>query len=228
MITTTTRSSDEYYYSPIQHHTTLGIHSSPHNIGDDMHEHSTTMLAKLSTALHAHMHHRTHSRASRSPSPPVTTALSISPPKRTVISSPPRRLSAPSPQYDLRTRALDTLASLYTPPDSPSTPTTPHISPAVHVELGDILEPTTSHAAFRARWAEKVQRMPDFRHRVAEAVVDDAQRKVWVRGEVSGLPGGRRKESIDMMTFDEEGVLVSTSTSWRPLRGDESDGEDEE
>lgn len=37
-------------------------------------------------------------------------------------------------------------------------------------------------------------------------MVDEAQRKVWCVGEVS--VGNRRKESVDMLSFDEQGRLV--------------------
>lgn len=43
---------------------------------------------------------------------------------------------------------------------------------------------------------------------IKEACVDELQRKVWVRSEISGYPGGVVKESIDMLFFDEDGVLI--------------------
>lgn len=38
--------------------------------------------------------------------------------------------------------------------------------------------------------------------------MDELQRKVWVRSEISGYPGGVVKESVDMLFFDEDGMLV--------------------
>ena len=58
-------------------------------------------------------------------------------------------------------------------------------------------------------------RVPDFEMVIREAVVDDNQRKVWVRSEIRGLPGGIIKESIDMMTFDEEGLLIRSEDCQR-------------
>ena len=56
----------------------------------------------------------------------------------------------------------------------------------------------------------KAERHPGFCLAILEACVDEVQRKVWVRSEIRGLPGGMVKESIDMLTFDEHGVPVSS------------------
>lgn len=66
----------------------------------------------------------------------------------------------------------------------------------------------TSRAQLVRDWCAARLAAPHLRVDIKEACVDETQHKVWVRSEVSGLPGGVRKESIDMMTFSEDGVLV--------------------
>jgi SnoaL-like domain len=93
----------------------------------------------------------------------------------------------------------------------------PLISPNVIVQHEDD-EPVTSREAFLARFQAVIKRVPDFHMEIREAVVDDRQRKVWVRSEITGLPAGVRKESIDMMTFNEEGILVKSEDCQRVRR----------
>ena len=45
---------------------------------------------------------------------------------------------------------------------------------------------------------------------VKEACVDEIQQKVWVRSEISGFPGGVIEESVDMLYFDDQGILVGS------------------
>lgn len=91
------------------------------------------------------------------------------------------------------------------------------ISPEVVVQHDDEA-PVTSLAAFLDGWQRLVSSIPDFHLEIREAIVDDRQRKVWVRSEITGLPAGMIKESIDMMTFDEEGVLVRSEDCQRVSR----------
>ncbi|KIW49030.1 hypothetical protein PV05_10746 [Exophiala xenobiotica] len=77
--------------------------------------------------------------------------------------------------------------------------------------------PSFSRDAFTQDWAAALHRMPGVQLNIKEACVDELQHKVWVRSEISGLPGGMRKESIDMMTFNEEGLLVKSVDCQRVL-----------
>lgn len=63
-----------------------------------------------------------------------------------------------------------------------------------------------------------LDRAPDFHMHIREAVVDDRQRKVWVRSEITGLPAGVVKESIDMLSFNEEGLLIKSEDCQRVKR----------
>lgn len=77
--------------------------------------------------------------------------------------------------------------------------------------------------------------MPGLKARARECVVDEAQRKVWVvseleSGVVSGVGGDgeeergrgrRRKESVDMLSFDGEGRLRGADDWVRVVRGDD-------
>ncbi|KAJ9637490.1 uncharacterized protein PV06_04034 [Exophiala oligosperma] len=78
--------------------------------------------------------------------------------------------------------------------------------------------PVFSRDAFMQDWADILRRMPGFQLNIKEACVDEQQHKVWVRSEITGLPGGMRKESIDMMTFDDDGLLVKSVDCQRVLR----------
>jgi hypothetical protein len=75
-----------------------------------------------------------------------------------------------------------------------------------------------SREAFLARFQAVIKRVPDYHVEISEAIVDDRQRKVWVRSEITGLPAGVRKESINMMTFNEEGILVKSEDCQRVRR----------
>ncbi|KIV80290.1 hypothetical protein PV11_07803 [Exophiala sideris] len=77
--------------------------------------------------------------------------------------------------------------------------------------------PVASRDAFVRRFSQALEHMPELNIEVKEACVDESQLKVWVRSEITGLPGGVRKESIDMMTFNEEGLLVKSIDCQRVL-----------
>lgn len=68
------------------------------------------------------------------------------------------------------------------------------------------------------RFMASLDRAPDFHMHIREAVVDDRQRKVWVRSEITGLPAGVVKESIDMLSFNEEGLLIKSEDCQRVKR----------
>jgi hypothetical protein len=93
----------------------------------------------------------------------------------------------------------------------------PMISPNVIVQHDDS-PPVISRATFLDGWQGLMAEVPDFHLEIMEAIVDDRQRKVWVRSEITGLPAGMVKESIDMMTFDEDGMLVKSEDCQRVRR----------
>lgn len=110
--------------------------------------------------------------------------------------------------YNLESRATRILTSLANSPSSTDLSSL-RISPTVKVEHNDG-SPVYSFQTYVSRFSDAVSRSPNFHLDVKEACVDEIQRKVWVRSEISGLPGGVIKESIDMLYFDEQGVLVGS------------------
>lgn len=112
-------------------------------------------------------------------------------------------------------RATKILELLYNDRDTASV--SPMISSEVMIQHND--EATvTGRAAFLDGCHELIAQAPDFHLEISEAIVDDRQRKVWVRSEITGLPAGIMKESIDMMTFDEAGVLIRSEDCQRVRR----------
>lgn len=93
----------------------------------------------------------------------------------------------------------------------------PMISQNIVVQHDDS-PPITSRMAFLDGWQGLMAEVPNFHLEIQEAIVDDRQRKVWVRSEITGLPAGMVKESIDMMTFDEDGMLVKSENCQRVRR----------
>lgn len=104
--------------------------------------------------------------------------------------------------FDLETRATQILTSLAN--DQCTKSVLPHISPMIQVEHNDNA-PAYSLDSYLLRFASAG---PNVRLDVKEACVDELQRKVWVRSEISGFPNGVVKESFDMLFFDQDGVLV--------------------
>lgn len=91
-----------------------------------------------------------------------------------------------------------------------------HISPHIKVEHGDD-SPVYSLKRYLSRFSDASAKYPMLRLSIQEACADELQRKVWVRSEITGLPGGAVKERIDMLTFDEHGMLVG-SIDYQRLR----------
>jgi len=110
--------------------------------------------------------------------------------------------------YDLESRAIEILTSLANSPHN-TTSVSEHISPSIKFEHGDDL-PIYSLQSYLARFSDISARFPGYCLDVKEACVDETQRKVWVRSEITGLPNGLIKERIDMLTFDNEGILVGS------------------
>ena len=110
--------------------------------------------------------------------------------------------------YDLQSRAIKILTALANNTSNAEI-ILQHISPQIKVEHGDD-DPVYSLQKYLSRFSAASVRYPDLYFDIKEACVDDLQRKVWVRSEITGLPGGVVKERIDMLKFDEQGVLVGS------------------
>lgn len=105
-----------------------------------------------------------------------------------------------SPQHDLRTTALHILHCLRNTKNVSTA--TPYLHPSVSVQH-DENEPTVSRENNLNRWASISAAWPELQAEVQEAVVDESQSKVWVLSELSGLPDGMVKTSVDMLTFEQ-------------------------
>jgi hypothetical protein len=116
---------------------------------------------------------------------------------------------------NLQYRATQILELLYNERNTASA--TSIISSEVIVQHNDD-DTVTGLAAFLDGCHRTIAQVPNFHLEIREAIVDDRQRKVWVRSEITGLPAGTIKESIDMMTFDEEGVLIRSEDCQRVRR----------
>lgn len=125
--------------------------------------------------------------------------------------------SGQSPRYDpynLELRATKILTSLWSAPTSKSILNL--IAPNIKVEHGEE-QPVYSVESYTSRFSKALARCPDLSFNIQEACVDEPQRKVWVRSEIS-VPGGMLKESIDMLYFDEHGMLVGSVDYQRARR----------
>ena len=126
---------------------------------------------------------------------------------------------------DLHARALLLFSLLYTSDFSTDTPT-PVLNDLIHesctfeVEHFDASTSTiTSRDEYLQGWAKKIQRLGEIESRVRECCVDESRRKVWVVNEVF-VEGCSRKESVDMLSFDESGKMVRREGWLRRVRGD--------
>lgn len=108
--------------------------------------------------------------------------------------------------YDLESRATKILKTLVSSPNTAAS-IAQQISPTIQFEHGDD-DPVYSLQKYLSRFSDASARYPQMQLDVKEACVDEIQRKVWVRSEVTGLPDGMIKERVDMLYFDEQGVLV--------------------
>ena len=69
-------------------------------------------------------------------------------------------------------------------------------------------------------------RAPDFHIELVEAVADERERKVWMKGLITVC--GKLKDGTMVMIFNEEGMCVRIWTQGRLKRRDEGEGEGEE
>ena len=105
-----------------------------------------------------------------------------------------------APPTDLRSTALLILHSLCNSKEASAA--APYLHPSVSAQHDDN-EPTSSRDSFLEAWEHTSAAWPDLHAEVQEAVVDESQSKVWVLSELSGLPNGIVKTSVDMMTFQQ-------------------------
>jgi hypothetical protein len=154
-----------------------------------------------------------HFASARSPPPYKVRSQSSS----STDSSSSSGSQSPIHAVDLHERAISLLDILYNKHDLRAA------APLIHPNV------TTSHNddatlhnrdEFLAYWARRTKKVPGLRAKCRECAVDEAQRKVWVVSELYTKPGeeGRRRESVDMLWFDEEGVLIGESDWVRCVR----------
>jgi len=118
--------------------------------------------------------------------------------------------------YDLESRATEILKSLANN-TSNAEQISRHISPHIKVEHGEE-DPVYSVEKYLLKFSDASARCPNLHLDIKEACVDESQRKVWIWSEITGLPGGTVKERVDMLTFDEQGVLVGSIDHQRVRR----------
>jgi hypothetical protein len=68
-----------------------------------------------------------------------------------------------------------------------------------------------------------LKRAPDFHNELVEAVADERERKVWIKGLVTIC--GKLKDGTMVMVFDEEGMCVRIWTQGRFRRKDKGEEE---
>ena len=138
------------------------------------------------------------------------------------------RHSQVSRVVDLHARALLLLSLLYTHSISQSSSVINDlIHPACTFEVEHFDASTSkidSREEYLHHWTHKVAKLGQISSRVRECCVDEGQRKVWVVNEIVVGEERKGKESVDMLTFDEEGLLVRKEAWLRrksSSRGDE-------
>lgn len=82
----------------------------------------------------------------------------------------------------------------------------PYLHPTFSAEHGGAAPSVGGAEGFVSLWQKAITLVPNFRVEVVNAVAEG--NLVWVLSKATGLPGGREKESVDMMTFDDEGKCL--------------------
>lgn len=196
-----------------------------------------TISAPILQQPHHHPHHREKVHFAGSPSAPSTPPPAYKTRSASSSSTSSETSHRPSSPVDLHSRALHLLDTLYNKHDLATA--RPLIHPDVRVSHND---DATLHSRdeYLAHWARRTKRLPDLRAKCRECAVDESQRKVWVVSELYTEPeaaevdegttsksgavdGARRKESVDMLWFDEEGRLVGGCDWVRSVRRREDD-----
>lgn len=137
---------------------------------------------------------------------------------RSVSMSSTTSSTSSASQTDLSSNARQILHTLCNDKDfSTSSPIHSYVASNVIVQHEDN-DPVKSRDALIFRWQSTLQNTPNFHLDIKEACVDEHQMKVWVRSEITGFPNGVRKESIDMMQFNEEGLLTSSYDCQRVMK----------
>lgn len=127
-------------------------------------------------------------------------------------STPPVRPLTPARLRSLAITLLDALANTHDLELASSL-----MASNAHVQHEE--EPVfTTRSSFLDAWRQMLLRVPDFRIKILEAVADERERKVWMRGLVTVR--GKVKDCTTVMVFDEEGVCVR---NWEQSRGTRRD-----
>jgi hypothetical protein len=98
------------------------------------------------------------------------------------------------------------------------------IAPDAQVQHEDN-PPHTARSSFLGAWQGMLTRAPDFHIELIEAVADERERKVWMKGLITVC--GKLKDGTMVMVFDEEGMCVRIWTQGRLRRKEEEDEEEE-
>lgn len=67
-------------------------------------------------------------------------------------------------------------------------------------------------------WSQRLSRLPELDFNTEEVMVDSAQRKVRVRSQLQLVGGTLAKESVDVLEFNDDGLLISLTSEWRQRR----------
>jgi len=120
----------------------------------------------------------------------------------------------------LRSRATTLLTALANTHDLRLASTL--IAPDAQVQHEDH-PPHTARSSFLGAWQGMLKRTPDFHIELVEAVADERERKVWIKGLVTIC--GKLKDGTMVMVFDEEGMCVRIWTQGRFRRKKEGEKE---
>lgn len=97
---------------------------------------------------------------------------------------------------------------------------TNHLSPGFAATHADA-PPTASCEEFLSKWQKIMTFMPDFFIEIPDIIAkvneEGKKRKMWVLGRMSGLPGGRVQESVEMMEWEGE-VCISNKDVQRLVK----------
>lgn len=104
-----------------------------------------------------------------------------------------------------------------------------YIDPFCRVSQDDDEPLVRSRTSLLDTWDELARRYRNMQLDSQEAVVDEGQMKVWVSSELRGLEedsttgrkGKKVRIEVEMLRFDERGMLVEWSGSGRSVQMDE-------
>ncbi|KAJ9610299.1 hypothetical protein H2200_005076 [Cladophialophora chaetospira] len=118
----------------------------------------------------------------------------------------------------LRARATAILTDLCIKKNFDAMPTL--MAPNVQV-IHDDDPPLIGRDEFISHWKQALTYLPGFNieigDQVAEVNEESGGGKVWSLSKVNGLPGGKQKETVDMLEIDSEGKVVKIKDVQREI-----------